>query len=31
MFETLPKRIELKQMELSESGGVAHVAYRVLR
>ena len=31
MFETLPERIDLKQTELKEDGGVAHVAYRVLR
>jgi len=31
MFETLPKRIELKQTELKEDGGVAHVVYRVMR
>ena len=31
MFEELPQRIELKQTELYEAGGVAHVAYRVVR
>jgi dihydrofolate reductase len=31
MFETLPKRIDLKQTGLEEDGGVAHVVYRVIR
>jgi dihydrofolate reductase len=31
MFEQLPARIELKQIGLFEAGGVAHIAYRVIR
>ncbi len=31
MFDTLPQRIELRQTEVSEDGGVAHVVYRVVR
>jgi dihydrofolate reductase len=31
MFDTLPKRTELKQVGLSEDGGVAHLEYRVVR
>jgi dihydrofolate reductase len=31
MFEEFPQRIELKQTALYEAGGVAHVAYRVVR
>jgi len=31
MFETLPRRVELKQTGLNEDGGVAHVVYRVLQ
>ena len=31
MFEELSQRIELKQTELYEAGGVAHVTYRVIR
>ena len=31
MFDELPQRIELKQTELYEAGGVAHVGYRVVR
>ena len=31
MFEELPQRIELKQKDLREAGGIAHVVYEVLR
>ena len=31
MFETFPRRIELKQTGLKEDGDVAHVVYPVLR
>jgi hypothetical protein len=31
MFDVLPQRIELKQTELYEAGGVAHFVYRVVR
>jgi hypothetical protein len=31
MFDELPRRIELKQTGLTENGGVAHIAYRVVR
>jgi hypothetical protein len=31
MFEELPQRIELQQTGLTEDGGVAHIAYRVVR
>ncbi len=31
MFETLLQRVKLKQIEVSEDGGVAHVVYRVVR
>ena len=31
MFDELPRRIELKQTGLYEAGGVAHIAYRVVR
>jgi dihydrofolate reductase len=31
MFDELPRRVELKQTELYEAGGVAHVVYRVIR
>jgi dihydrofolate reductase len=31
MFDELPQRIDLRQVRLSEDGGVAHVVYRVLR
>ena len=31
MFDELPRRIELKQTGLTEDGGVAHIAYRVVR
>ena len=31
MFDELPQRVELKQVELYEAGGVAHIAYRVVR
>jgi dihydrofolate reductase len=31
MFDELPHRIELEQTGLYEAGGVAHVAYRVVR
>jgi hypothetical protein len=31
MFDELPHRVELEQTGLYEAGGVAHVAYRVVR
>ena len=31
LFDTLPERVELKQTELYEAGGVAHLGYRVMR
>ena len=31
MFEELPSRVELKQTDLREDGGVAHLTYRVIR
>jgi dihydrofolate reductase len=31
MFDVLPQRIDLKQTELYEAGGVAHLVYRVVR
>ena len=31
LFDTLPERVDLKQRELYEAGGIAHVGYRVIR
>jgi dihydrofolate reductase len=31
LFDTLPRRVELEQTSVSETEGVAHVAYRVIR
>jgi dihydrofolate reductase len=31
LFDELPQRVELEQAELSQTDGVTHVAYRVLR
>jgi dihydrofolate reductase len=31
LFDTLPERIELKQTEVYEAGGVTHVGYKVIR
>ena len=31
LFDQLPRRIELEQTGLSQTGGVTHLEYRVLR
>jgi dihydrofolate reductase len=31
LFDELPERVELEQIGLSQTGGVAHLEYRVVR
>jgi dihydrofolate reductase len=31
LFETLPQRVELEQTEVTQTGGVTHLVYRVVR
>jgi hypothetical protein len=31
LFDTLPQRVELEQTGLGQTGGIAHIEYRVVR
>jgi dihydrofolate reductase len=31
LFDTLPQRVELEQTGLGQTGGIAHIEYRVIR